>query len=662
MYILLIGLLLIPLIIALVLLLAPFRHRVNWLCGWAFLIVGLAGIFAVFYTQKLAPDISFYYHWQLTTHLQLNASLVVDEFSAWMLSIIGIVGACVAFYSIRYMHKEPHQSRYFGYLSMFCFAMTGIVLTQDLLLIYVFWELVGLCSYLLIGFWHEKQAARRAAWQAFVVNRVGDAAFLVGIGACWWLLGSSDLSALSEPLPLWVALCLFAATIGKSAQLPLHFWLPDAMAGPTPASALIHAATMVAAGVYLFLRLMPFFPSEALSLIALLACLSLLWGAYAACLQTDMKRLLAYSTMSQLGYMIAGIALQAPENGFLHLLTHAFFKAGLFLSIGVVIDGLHRWQHEQQQAIDVQNMLLTGGWLRRAPIAGISYIVFAASLCGLPFTAGGLSKEALLADTWVHTQQPIERIMVFTMALGSLLTAFYTGKQLGLVWLRPTPTQQASLPKRYRIENAYQIPLLILATGSLWLLWSPSPFVLSEQGIWRLSSTPTSISYMAIYGLSGLVALVMTFSIWFHGFRPAKKQSKIFTWPNQAMHEQSNPQWQDRLLSLQFYLQWLVSETSKQEYKWYEVWIKRILRICNGIHSIDKNILDGLVFWVGRSVVILAHIIAWIDRVLIDGMVLFLAYISKSIGFLLSRLQNGVLQDYYWVAMLIAAFIVWWVL
>ncbi len=343
----------------------------------------------------------------------LDIGIFVDSLTIAMFAMITLVATLVHIFSIGYMAEDKRFPRFFTYLGLFCFSMLGLVLGGTMLQLFIFWELVGLCSYLLIGFWYEKKSASNAAIKAFVVNRVGDFGFLIGFGILFYHLGNVSLPGLwtilggagkvdghlisqltlsngvtmSATMLTAMGIGLFFGAVGKSAQFPLHVWLPDAMEGPTPVSALIHAATMVAAGVYLVGRIFPILTPDAKLFIAIIGCTTLTMAALIALAQTDIKKVLAYSTLSQLGYMIMAIGIGSYIGGLFHLITHAFFKALLFLGSGSVIHAAH---HEQE-------MPQYGGLIRKIPITGITFGIAVLAIAGTPFFAGYYSKDLLLA-------------------------------------------------------------------------------------------------------------------------------------------------------------------------------------------------------------------------------------------------------------------------
>lgn len=405
----------------------------------------------------------------LNDQIHFDIGALINHQSRGMLFVVTFVGFLVHLYSHGYMKDDSARPRYFGGLSLFMFSMTGIVLADNLAMMFIFWELVGLSSYLLIGHWFQKPEAAEAAKKAFITNRIGDFGFMIGILMLFGLnhggLAFEDLKDSLATGPLhhtrtaypWmmtaIVLCLFMGAVGKSAQFPLHVWLPDAMEGPTPVSALIHAATMVAAGVYMLVRcsfLIDASPDAAM-VIAGIGAITALLSALMATQQNDIKRILAYSTLSQLGYMVMAVGLNAYDAGMFHLYTHAFFKALLFLGSGAVIYACH---HEQ----DIWKM---GGLNKQTPATCFTFLIGTAALIGLPFvTSGFWSKEAILTAAWEHC-----KILFFVGAATAMLTAFYMTR-LFIVAFHGKPrtdaASHASDPPLVMVG-----PLLVLAVFSL---------------------------------------------------------------------------------------------------------------------------------------------------------------------------------------------------
>ncbi len=347
-------------------------------------------------------------NWLTIGDLHVDFGLKLDALSLMMLLIVTGVGGAIHIYSFGYMDEDPGKARFFAFMSLFTFSMLGIVLANNFLEMFIFWELVGVSSYLLIGFWFEKPSAGDAAKKAFIVNRLGDFGFLLGILMVWGMLKTINFSELLEifhptvqpgvfltygmlgtPTYWTIAgLLIFCGAVGKSAQFPLHVWLPDAMEGPTPVSALIHAATMVAAGVYMLCRVLFLLDADALHVIAYIGGFTALLAALIAVQQNDIKRIIAYSTLSQLGYMVMAVGLNGPTPAMFHLTTHAFFKALLFLSAGSVILGMH---HEQ----DIWQM---GNLRKKMPVTFWTFLIGALALSGIPPFSGFYSKDSIFAQ------------------------------------------------------------------------------------------------------------------------------------------------------------------------------------------------------------------------------------------------------------------------
>ena len=394
-----------------------------------------------------------------------NATIGVklDRLSALMLLVVTGVGALIHWYSQGYMEGDRSYARYFASLSLFSFSMLGIVLATNLMQMFIFWELVGVSSYLLIGFWHERPAAADACKKAFITNRLGDFGFLIGIIMVWAAAGSLNFGLLEKAMQEQpellgasaglIGLLLFCGAMGKSAQFPLHVWLPDAMEGPTPVSALIHAATMVAAGVFMLCRIFFLLSPEALSIIAWIGGATALMAAVIALQQDDIKRILAYSTLSQLGYMVMAVGLHAPGAAMFHLTTHAFFKAMLFLGAGSVIHALH---HEQ-------NIWKMGGLREKMPATYRTFLIGTLALCGVPPLSGFFSKDGILAAAAdSHHGNPV----LFGIGiLAAVLTTLYMGRLVLVAFHGAHRSEQASHAKES--PSVMTVPLWILLVPTL---------------------------------------------------------------------------------------------------------------------------------------------------------------------------------------------------
>jgi NADH-quinone oxidoreductase subunit L len=399
--------------------------------------------------------------WFTIGSLQVDFGFKLDALSMMMLLIVTGVGGAIHIYSVGYMHEDSGFARFFACLSLFTFSMLGIVLANNFIEMFIFWELVGVSSYLLIGFWFEKPSAGDAAKKAFIVNRLGDFGFLLGILMVWGILGTLNFTMLhgqllGNPKALGTAatvagLLVFCGAVGKSAQFPLHVWLPDAMEGPTPVSALIHAATMVAAGVYMLCRIFYMLDPDALSVIAYIGGFTALLAALIAVQQDDIKRIIAYSTLSQLGYMVMAVGLGGPTPAMFHLTTHAFFKALLFLSAGSVIIAVH---HEQ----DIWKM---GDLRKKMPITFWTFLIGALALSGVWPMSGFYSKDSILA-------QALEKQNYLLFALGVFiagLTTFYIFRLFFVVFFGKEKSEAAS--HAHESPAVMTLPLVVLAVFAL---------------------------------------------------------------------------------------------------------------------------------------------------------------------------------------------------
>ena len=414
----------------------------------------------------------------------LDLGVYVDSLTILMFDMVTLISSLIFVFSIGYMREDKRFARFFTYLCLFCFSMLGLVLGGTLLQLFVFWELVGLCSYLLIGFWYEKKSASNAAIKAFVTNRIGDFGFLIGFGILFYHVGNATLPHLwtmlngastggpvtlpnglvfSVSLLTAMGIGLFFGAVGKSAQFPLHVWLPDAMEGPTPVSALIHAATMVAAGVYLVGRIFPILTPDAKLFIAIIGCTTLTMAALIAVAQSDIKKVLAYSTLSQLGYMILAMGVGSWVGGLFHLITHAFFKALLFLGSGSVIDAAH---HEQE-------MTQYGGLMRKIPVTAITFGIAVLAIAGTPFFSGFYSKDMILWHAGAFASLAADgehrsswyKVLFYLPTIIAYVTAFYMTRCWMLTfWGKPRNQHVYDHAKERPIMYG---PLIVLAIMSV---------------------------------------------------------------------------------------------------------------------------------------------------------------------------------------------------
>ncbi len=421
------------------------------------------------------------YTWLTSGSLSLEVGFLIDRLTALMMLVVTFVSLCVHIYTIGYMRDDPGYQRFFSYIALFTFSMLMLVMSNNFLQLFFGWEAVGLVSYLLIGFWYTRESAIYANLKAFLVNRVGDFGFLLGIGLVLAYTGSLDYQQVFQlaphlanhtitlieghPWSLMAVICilLFIGAMGKSAQFPLHVWLPDSMEGPTPISALIHAATMVTAGIFMVARMSPLFElsDTALSFVMVIGAITALFMGFLGMIQNDIKRVIAYSTLSQLGYMTVALGASAYSVAIFHLMTHAFFKALLFLAAGSVIIGMH---HDQ----DIRNM---GGLRKYMPITWITFLVGSLALIGTPFFSGFYSKDSIIEA--VHASHlPGAQIAWLAVTAGVFVTAFYTFRMYFLVFHGKERFRNAHDPHGHAAEDGHQghhhAP-----KESPWVVWLP---------------------------------------------------------------------------------------------------------------------------------------------------------------------------------------------
>ena len=420
--------------------------------------------------------------WMTVGNFQLNWELLLDPLSAVMIMVVTGVGTLIHLYSIGYMHGEVGYYRFFSYLNLFAFAMLMLVLGGNALVMFIGWEGVGLCSYLLIGYYYEKKSASTAANKAFIVNRVGDFGFLCGLLTLFWAFAEKGLWTLNFVeiaehgyllesgglLITVVTLCFFLGATGKSAQIPLFTWLPDAMEGPTPVSALIHAATMVTAGVYMIGRMSGLFAMAPATMmtIAIVGGLTAFFAATIGLAQNDIKRVLAYSTVSQLGYMFLAMGVGAFSAGIFHLMTHAFFKACLFLGSGSVIHGMHHAYHHAHLHDDPQDMRNMGGLRKKMPITFITFLVSTIAISGIPFFSGFFSKDEILWWSFGSTRGHWMLWLLGAAAAG--MTAFYMFRLVFMTFFGEQKTDPRA--KDHIPESPFTITIPLMVLGALALL------------------------------------------------------------------------------------------------------------------------------------------------------------------------------------------------
>lgn len=597
----------------------------------AILLTTTGLVLSILLALKLPEQgVSIQADWATLSGLAFPIRFGVDALAALMLVLVHFVALLVQIYSIAYLHDEPKLSRYFAYLQLFIGAMLGIVLAGNLLVMYVFWELVGLASYLLIGFYTERPAASKAAQKAFLMNRVGDIGFLIGIFLTYYYFDTLDFSVLTAKsgtivIPTALGLCLFMGCVGKSAQFPLLTWLPDAMEGPTPVSALLHAATMVAAGIFLLARIHPLLSPDALVVIALVGTITTVWGGYSALFQTDIKKVLAFSTVSQLGLMVAAMGTGNVPGAMFHLLTHAFFKAGLFLSVGAVIHAVH-----------TQDMRLMGGLRRSLPTTFLAYTVCAAALVGLPLFSGFLSKETILngAFSWAGAHDNLLAYLVpVALFLSSALTALYMARQWRLIFFGQYRNEVIPESQTHEPNWFMRGPVVLLAILSVGFWFSINP--LSANGSWffRIFPTGEETTFWWMAPLSVSLVLVGGWA----GFRlrDPRADSSIVQ------------------LSLQY---------GFLDFFYRHLVIKPTLRLAALFNWTDHRLVDGMVDGVGVSIVVLGHITRVVDKLGLDGLVNRIAWLAGRLGRLTRSVQNGRIQSYITAAVVGLLVVLWWIL
>lgn len=570
-------------------------------------------------TSQTAIQLNF--DWFIIANKPYRFGFLVDSLTLLMLLLINFVALLVQLFSMEYLHDEPDKHRYFGFLSLFVFSMLGIVLTNNLFVLYAFWELVGLSSYLLIGFWYQKPEAVQASKKAFLMNRIGDVGFLLGIFLVYYLYKSTDFEVLGshtmaqQSLVSVAGLLLFCGCIGKSAQFPLHTWLPDAMEGPTPVSALIHAATMVVAGIYLLARIQPLITDDISLIIAGIGCITMLLGSIYAIFQTDIKKTLAYSTVSQLGLMVIGLGTDASV---FHLLTHAFFKAGLFLSAGSVIHALHHAGHD----FDAQDMRLMGGLKKQMPFTFICYLVCSMALAGLPLFSGFLSKDAILEqliDAPIYHSSIVRTLIIMGVLIGIILTAFYMTRQVWRVFFGSFRNSTIAVHAVHEGSWKIKLPIGIFAILSFGLIFSLNPVVGQHSWFWGFIN-PTIIKEHTENHWIGLLSTAMVGIGISLGYFMRNKE---FTWTIPTFDG--------------FYT---------------NVFINPILKFSAYLQTFDQFVVDGLVNLMANLQVIMATMVAWIDRNIVDGLANGAGRITGTLGQVTRSVQGGKSQLYVTMAFL----------
>ena len=614
-------------------------------------------------------------------------AFTLDPLSAMMILVVTGIGLLIHVYSIAYMDHEPRPAyaRFFCYLNLFCFFMLMLVLGSNFLVMFVGWEGVGLCSYLLIGFWYHKQSASDAGKKAFIVNRIGDWGFILGIFLVYFTFGTIDFHAVAEAaaeMPVeagvfgvvsLICLFLFIGAVGKSAQIPLYVWLPDAMEGPTPVSALIHAATMVTAGVYMVCRNAVLFTHApaVMELVAIIGCATALLAAMIGLVQTDIKKVLAYSTVSQLGFMFLATGVGAFAAGVFHLMTHAFFKALLFLGSGSVIHSMG----------DEQDMRRMGGLKLYMPVTFITMLIGALAIAGVPPLSGFFSKDEILFRTFLHS-----KVLWGVAAITAGMTAFYMfrlismtffGAYRGLPWQHgqaSDPVVGGSEDHAHGAPNGHRtwqgphespdmmtVPLMVLAVGAIVAGFVGIPAALGGSNMIEHFLEPSftagvatavhaeEIGHMSHTGEIGLMALsvlIAAFGIFLarrlYVRRPESAERLAQSW--------AGPH---RVLTNKCYVDELYDATV----------VRGTKSSASGLWVFDGKVVDGAVNGTGWTTIAFSWISHVLDKYVVDGIVNLVGWICGEASYVLRRVQTGLIQNYAFGTLFgVFAFVTWYLI
>ncbi len=605
------------------------------------------------------------WNWITLLDFKLSVGVWLDNMTIIMLTMVTVVGSCIFFFSQGYMHGDRDYPRFFAYLSYFCFAMLGLIVSDNLLFLFIFWELVGVGSYLLIGFFYDQVEPPKASLKAFMVNRIGDVLFLLGIVLAWQLFGTLNYHELFERLAAGQfadqatrafpslsnhailtlsGVLIFCGAVSKSAQVPLHTWLPDAMAGPTPVSALIHAATMVAAGVFMVGRMYPYFTPEALGVIAIVGSITALLGATMGLVAWDIKKVLAFSTMSQLGYMMLALGVGGFVAGLFHLITHAFFKACLFLGSGSVIHAVH-----------TQDMREMGGLKKKLPVTYWTFLIATLALAGVPCFAGYYSKDQIVANAlaWgVEDPQVLRFIPVIFAAVGAFMTTFY---MLRLVFLtfHGAPRDQHKYEHAHESPPVMALPLVLLASFALLGGGTIHPLPHSEH-LWfnTLVVKPESAAEKGLH------------------LYDDEQQVEMEAHREHALHQSHLPAVGISLLAI--LAGWLLAramylkrsadpaamaarfgvlyEAAVHRYWFDEMYAQGIVanlqRLNRALATFDRRVVDGVVNATGLIARAIAFVSGLFDKYVIDGAVNFWRWFVRTLSGVFRLAQTGNARDY----------------
>ncbi len=629
------------------------------------------GKLTYYVNTDLITESSWIYLWNVPVvgSIDIVLGIKIDNLTAIMLIVVNLISFLVHLFSIAYMEGDVRYRRYFAYLGLFTFSMLGIVLTHNLLMMYIFWELVGLSSYLLIGHWFEKKSASDAAKKAFLVNRVGDTGFFIGImilfthfrtftlDTIFNQISAGNLPFNSQAALTAAGILLFMGAVGKSAQFPLHVWLPDAMEGPTPVSALIHAATMVAAGVYLTARIFVLLTADAMLTIAIIGMITSFVAATIALTQNDIKKVLAYSTVSQLGYMVMALGVGAYSYAFFHLVTHAWFKACLFLGSGSVIHSMH---HEQ----DIRNL---GGLRKKMPLTYYTFLISTLAISGVPFTSGFLSKDGILAGTLAFANLTGHWIIPAVAFLVALMTAFYMFR-LVILTFHGEPRDHHKYEHAHESPWVMTLPLVILAGLSVffwnslnpidpakgWFLdkWihTPATVVPQEQRFDFMKTEPAALTHSAENSVQENIVHSETYTHTMHSVHYTAMMLSLIVAGLGILFAFIMYQWKkvdpDKLAGklkplYNFSLnKWYIDELYQYTF------IGGTLLFSKFLAWFDNTIVDGIVNGSAFLTRWISKISGVFDTYVIDGFVNFVAYLNGFFGIAFRKIQTGRVQTY----------------
>ncbi len=606
--------------------------------------------------------------------LKVELGIELTNVTVLMLFVVNLISFLVHVYSTKYMEGDIRFSRYYSYLGIFTFSMLGIVLADNFLMMYIFWELVGLSSYLLIGFWYEKDSAADAGKKAFLTNRIGDMGMWLGILILFTNYHTFTFDIIFEAINAgnipfadngWLTaagILIFMGAIGKSAQFPLHVWLPDAMEGPTPVSALIHAATMVAAGVYMIVKVFAIFTADALLVIAVIGALTSFISATIALTQNDIKKVLAYSTVSQLGYMVMAVGVGAYHYAFFHLVTHAFFKALLFLGSGSVIYAMH---HEQ----DMRKM---GGLKKKMPITYYTFLIATLAISGVPFFSGFLSKDGILAGTYAFGSLTGHWLIPVLGFLVAGMTAFYMFR-LVLMTFHGEPRDHHKYDHAHESPWAMTIPLITLAVLSFWITYTPNP-VSSDAG-WFLNKIEnqstvvpqdTRFEFMQTEDVPNeenhnnhTEQAVIHSEHYMHAMHEAHYPAMILSlvlaslgilfafvvyyWNKVSADKMAN--------AVPFLYKFSLNKWFFDEF-YHSTFIRGTIETSKGLSVFDGKVIDGAVNGSATITRGFSKISGLFDQYVVDGLVNLTAFKIGFFGFIFKKTQTGRVQNYILLAIL----------